>query len=231
MKIEFNKTGSQRKELVTAIGEILGVKPKYKGVPSMSYEVDYFTIDKAGNLEFDDRADSEEVENLLEELAKRGFISESNEETAETEKDPHSENVGLTVAVPKHEVNIDKLDALLDAKGYLIQKALGLEHLEYEIGAYEVRFPWFEEINPDEAISYTKFIEALCKMTMKQKRINATEKPVTNEKYAFRCFLLRLGFIGDEFKADRKVLLKNLSGSSAFKDGAKKEGNTDEISK
>lgn len=52
-----------------------------------------------------------------------------------------------------------------------------------------------------------------------------------NEKYAFRCFLLRLGFIGDEYKADRKVLLKNLSGSSAFKDGAKKEGNTDEISK
>ena len=168
---------------------------------------------------------------MLEELAKRGFIPEPNEEIVETEKDPHSENVGLTVAVPKNEVNIDKLDALLDAKGGLIQKALGLEHFEYEIGAYEVRFPWFEKINPDEAISYTKFIEALCKMTMKQKRINATEKAVINEKYAFRCFLLRLGFIGDEYKADRKVLLKNLSGSSAFKDGAKKEGNTDEISK
>ena len=197
----------------------------------MSYEVDYFTIDKVGNLEFDGRADSEEIKHLLEELAKRGFIPEPNEEIVETEKDPHSENVGLTVAVPKNEVNIDKLDALLDAKGGLIQKALGLEHFEYEIGAYEVRFPWFEKINPDEAISYTKFIEALCKMTMKQKRINATEKAVINEKYAFRCFLLRLGFIGDEYKADRKVLLKNLSGSSAFKDGAKKEGNTDEISK
>ena len=46
-------------------------------------------------------------------------------------------------------------------------------------------------------------------------------KPVENEKYAFRCFLLRLGFIGDEFKADRKVLLQNLSGSTAFKGGAK----------
>lgn len=231
MNIKFDKTGSERKEFVTAIGEILGVKPKYKGMPSMSYKVDYFTIDKVGNLEFDGRADSEEIKHLLEELAKRGFIPEPNEEIVETEKDPHSENVGLTVAVPKNEVNIDKLDALLDAKGGLIQKVLGLEHFEYEIGAYEVRFPWFEKINPDEAISYTKFIEALCKMTMKQKRINATEKAVINEKYAFRCFLLRLGFIGDEYKADRKVLLKNLSGSSAFKDGAKKEGNTDEISK
>lgn len=226
-----NYHAEDRKALVKAISDITGAKAVYKYMPTCAYEIDYFTVTKEGNLEFDDRADSEEVENLLEELAKRGFIPESNEETAETEKDPHSENAGLTIAVPKHEVNIDKLDALLDAKGYLIQKALGLEHLEYEIGAYEVRFPWFEEINPDEAISYTKFIEALCKMTMKQKRINATEKAVTNEKYAFRCFLLRLGFIGDEFKADRKVLLKNLSGSAAFKNGAKKEVNTSEISK
>jgi hypothetical protein len=220
-----------RKALAKEISNITGVKAVYKYMPTCAYEIDYFTITKEGNLEFEDSADSEEVENLLEELAKRGFIPEPNEEIVETEKDPHSENVGLTVAVPKNEVNIDKLDALLDAKGGLIQKALGLEHFEYEIGAYEVRFPWFEKINPDEAISYTKFIEALCKMTMKQKRINATEKAVINEKYAFRCFLLRLGFIGDEYKADRKVLLKNLSGSSAFKDGAKKEGNTDEISK
>ncbi len=38
-----------------------------------------------------------------------------------------------------------------------------------------------------------------------------------NEKYAFRCFLLRLGFIGPEYKAQRKVLLRNLNGSAAFK--------------
>ena len=58
---------------------------------------------------------------------------------------------------------------------------------------------------------------------------NATEKDVTNEKYAFRCFLLRLGFIGAEYKADRKILLKNLTGSSAFK--TVKEAADDEVSK
>lgn len=68
-------------------------------------------------------------------------------------------------------------------------------------------------------------------MSKEQKRITATEKTVDNEKYAFRCFLLRLGFIGDEYKADRKILLKNLKGSSAFKSGAKKEDDADEISK
>jgi len=42
---------------------------------------------------------------------------------------------------------------------------------------------------------------------------------VENEKYAFRCFLLRLGFIGAEYKIERKILLRNLTGSSAFKSG------------
>ena len=56
-------------------------------------------------------------------------------------------------------------------------------------------------------------------MALKQKRITTKEKPVDNEKYAFRCFLLRLGFIGAEYKTARKILLKNLSGSSAFRNG------------
>ena len=56
-------------------------------------------------------------------------------------------------------------------------------------------------------------------MSKDAKRITAKEKPVDNEKYAFRCFLLRPGFIGGEYKTDRKILLRNLSGSSAFKSG------------
>ena len=63
-------------------------------------------------------------------------------------------------------------------------------------------------------------------MAKEAKRVNGIDHPVDNEKYAFRCFLLRLGFIGDEFKAARKILLRNLSGSSAFRDG----GKSDEIS-
>lgn len=31
MRVEFNRTGAERKALVTAIGEILGTKPKYRG--------------------------------------------------------------------------------------------------------------------------------------------------------------------------------------------------------
>ena len=80
-------------------------------------------------------------------------------------------------------------------------------------------FPWFAQVDADSSAANTHFISALCEMSRNAKRVTATEKPVENEKYAFRCFLLRLGFIGSEYKAERKILLKNLTGSSAFKDG------------
>lgn len=52
----------------------------------------------------------------------------------------------------------------------------------------------------------------------------------TYEKYAFRCFLLRLGMIGADYKAARKVLLRNLTGSSAFRHGKPEGGADDAVS-
>ena len=90
-----------------------------------------------------------------------------------------------------------------------------------------VGFPWFSELpSPEETKAYSDFICKLCEFTVNAKRVTASEKETENEKYAFRCFLLRLGFIGEEYKQSRKILLKNLSGSSAFKNG----GQTHEIS-
>lgn len=242
MRIEFNRTGAERKELVTAIGEILEVKPKYKGMPSAAYEIDYFTVTRDGALEFDDRADSEEIENLLERLAERG-IAAGSAETAqawlEARKEELSEdsetrqqeaNVGLTVEIPLDKVQVGNLTKLLDAKGGLIKKALGVDDLRFEIRDDRIAFPWFDEVDADSAKAYTHFISALCRMAKEAKRVTAKEKETENEKYAFRCFLLRLGFIGAEYKAERKTLLKNLEGSSAFKSGQKKEADGDGIS-
>ncbi|MBQ2016779.1 MAG: virulence protein, partial [Clostridia bacterium] len=52
------------------------------------------------------------------------------------------------------------------------------------------------------------------------RRVTAKDKEVDNLKYAMRCFLLRLGFIGEEFKTHRAVLLRNLDGNSAFRSGS-----------
>lgn len=231
MRIEFNKTGAERKALVKAISEITGVDAVYKYMPTCAYEIDYFTVTKDGALEFDDRADSEEIENLLDQLADRGFAAEGKEVSEEPEETPQSESVGLTVAIPLEDVLVENLTKLLEAKATLIKKALGVESIRIEVDPEKVSFPWFSEIpDADTCRAYQNFIAALCKMSKEQKRINATEKAVDNEKYAFRCFLLRLGFIGAEYKADRKILLKNLDGSSAFKNGAKKEAESNEIS-
>ena len=241
MRFEFNRTGAERKALVQAMGEILEVKPKYLGMPTAAYQVDYFHIDKTGAVEFDDRADSEEIENLLERLAERGIVAapataqeaDTAEESADAEnnaEEPETEaqgaDLGLTVAMPRDsftDAALENLRKLVDAKGRLIKKALAVDSLPIETDGEKVSFPWFAEGQDSESVkAYTHFIAAICDMARNQKRITAKEKPADNEKYAFRCFLLRLGFIGAEYKGERKILLKNLSGSSAFKNGEPK---------
>jgi hypothetical protein len=84
----------------------------------------------------------------------------------------------------------------------------------------KISFPWFtSDIGPEEIEAYTLFIQKLGEMARKQKRVTTKEKDIVNEKYEFRCFLLRLGLIGSEYKAARKILLSRLSGSAAFRNG------------
>ena len=217
MTLRYNLTGSDRKRLVSSISEITGASAKYLGAPSFAYQVDYFTIDRNGSLSFDDRVDSEVIERLLQHIYDEGFdIDQSH---TEDEDEP----CAVCVSMPKSlftDSNLENLKALIAAKGSLIKKALGVADLPLEITDTKVSFPWFPATpTPDEMKAYDTFICKLCEMARNQKRINATEKPTDNEKYAFRCFLLRLGFIGAEYKTARKILLKNLSGSSAFKNG------------
>lgn len=236
MRVEFNRTGAERKALVTAIAEILRTKPKYMGMPTASYDFGGLIVDKNGALEFEDNVFPKDIHDLLHQLAERGFVAADSEEketykelSEETDTEPQDESTALTLAVPLETVAVENLTRLLEVKGQLIQKALGITELPIEVTEDAVSFPWFDTIpDADTAKAYTDFIAALCRMSKEQKRINATETEVTNEKYAFRCFLLRLGFIGAEYKADRKILLKNLTGSSAFK--TTKEAAADEIS-
>ena len=132
-----------------------------------------------------------------------------------------AETNGLTVEMPRSAFSalaLENLKCLLESKSNLIKKALDIETLALEITEEKVRFPWFNPQGDAAAVrAYTHFVSSLCEMAKAQQRVNATEKPVDNEKYAFRCFLLRLGFIGSKYKAERKILLSKLSGSSAFK--------------
>lgn len=222
MVIQFNVNGEDRKAMVKAIEDELGVKATYLGVPSCAYQIGSFKVGKLGELEFADGEMTEEVSKVIDACIRatggtpEGLPeAESDQEEAENTQE---EAPMLTISVPMDKVKVGNLTALVDAKAGLIRTALGVQDLRIDVGAEKVSFPWFcGDLDADTIQAYTQFVEALCKMSVNQKRVQAKEKPVENEKYAFRCFLLRLGFIGAEYKQTRKVLLKNFEGSSAFR--------------
>ena len=217
--LDYNVTGSERKRLVSAISTYTGVDAKYLYAPTFAYEIGAFLIDKNGVVSFDS---SEAVDGLVEALVGEGFVSQvSNLGIDDSENAQQSDTTGLTVEIPLEAVQVGNLTKILEGKGSLIKKALGINDLQFEVKDDRISFPWFSEVEPDEATAYSHFISAICEMAKNQKRITAKEKETDNDKYAFRCFLLRLGFIGAEFKTERKILLRNLTGSSAFKGGAK----------
>jgi hypothetical protein len=230
MTISYNCTGADRKKLVASIAEITGADSKYLGAPTFAYQVDYFTIDRNGGVTFDDRADSEEIENLLEGLDAAGFHAVPVK--AESADDEDSDR--LVVSMPLDgftKGSLDNLRKLVDSKQSLIKKALGAEALPITVTEDRVSFPWFSgTFDSDTTQAYIQFITSLCATAKEIKRVTATEKPTDNEKYAFRCFLLRLGFIGKEYKAERKILLRNLPGNSAFKVGSGKETTNNAVS-
>ena len=225
MVLHFNVKGESRKAMVTAIEKEIGGKARYLGVPSCAYEIGNYTVGRNGELEFGDFDDIDEVAPIVDACVMATGITPAEwEENKDAEETETEDTMELTVTLPFTKVNVGNLTSLLEAKGSLIKDALGITDLRFEMNEDSVSFPWFSKVEPEEAMTYTKFITAICEMTMKQKRITAKPKENENEKYAFRCFLLRLGFIGDEYKADRKLLLSKLNGSSAFKSGAKKGG-------
>ena len=222
MVIQFNVNGEDRKAMVKAIEDELGVKATYLGVPSCAYQIGSFKVGKLGELEFADEEMTEEASKVIDACIRATGVTPEglpdNESAQEEAENTQEEAPMLTISVPLDKVKVGNLTALVDAKAGLIRTALGVQDLRIDVGAEKVSFPWFSgDLDADTVQAYTQFIEALCKMSVNQKRVQAKEKPVENEKYAFRCYLLRLGFIGAEYKQTRKVLLKNFEGSSAFR--------------
>lgn len=231
MTVNYNVQGKKRKELAQIIAKWSGHELKYLGAPSFAYQIDCFIVDKEGTLIFDSGIGGEVIERLLEHLHNEGFVFEdfSNEPLVESNNESYDDDpelLNIVIQMPRADFDnksFQNLKDLIDSKADLIKKAFKTETLEVQTVGDKLEFPWFKKTrNPDEIKTYLHFITALCDMAKKLTRINKSEKPVENEKYAFRCFLLRLGFIGAEYKSERKILLENFTGSAAFKSGQKK---------
>ena len=299
MTVNYNVTGARRKEMTKVISEALGGwEVKYLGVPSCSYQVGDFEIDRHGALIFDDRTDTKLVERVLEALAQAGFECETvpDAETDEEEQSVSTSQFAGPYEMPwdedcnqkemteeemasamaeqdrliaeaavqqaereqkaelqaeeQEDVFVDQLsislpndldeharhnlDAVLAGKATLFKAAFQTESLEYEDANSKLTFPWFkyssQESMGDETNAYMLFLTKLVAYAKEAKRVTVKDKAVDNPRYAFRCFLLRLGFIGQEYKAARKILMRNLAGNSSWKEGHRKEADGHEVS-
>ena len=136
MEIRFNVTGSDRKNMVGIISNIIGMKAVYKFMPTCAYVIDNLTVSKDGTLIADERTDIETIRRVLEALESAGFtaealpeeLTEDTEEVAQ-ETDPADEKSdSLVVSMPLDgftENSLANLRKLIDSKQGLIKKALG----------------------------------------------------------------------------------------------------------
>lgn len=215
MTIYYNVTGSERKRLAQALGAITLWEPVYAGAPSFAYKVGNYTVDKNGAVSCPASASQEIVDQIIAKLKEEGFAPES------VEGDAFTVSLPCNLFTPEA---LDRLQEIIGGKAPLFSKAFQNEHISFEIEEDKLCFPWFHLHGLDgEAEAYSRFICALGKMARERQRITARPYTGTNDKFAMRLFLVQLGLNGPKYRQTRKILLMNLSGNSAWKNGAPEE--------
>lgn len=216
-EIRFTLESKQRPKLAQEIGNILGTAPHYERVPSCAYDIAGYRLDKEGVLHIPEGAE-ETAKDLILQLRERGF-----QDDAEITEEVPVQQDKLTIVIPRESITdmaLENLQKIIANKQILFQCAFRTDNTEIEITDEKINFTWFPyTADGDELAAYTQFISRLCDMARDAKRVSSKPTETDNDKYAFRCFLLRLGFIGKEYKTARKILLRNLTGNSAFRYG------------
>ena len=217
-EIRFTLEPKQRPKLAQEIGKILGTAPHYERVPSCAYDIAGYRLEKEGVLHIPEGVAVEMVEHLIHQLRERGF-----QDDAEFTEEVLLPKDKLTIAVPREifiDMALENLQKIIANKQILFQRAFRTDSTEIGITKEKINITWFPyTTDVDEIAAYTQFITRLCDMAKNAKRVSSKPTETDNDKYAFRCFLLRLGFIGNDYKTARKILLRNLTGNSAFRYG------------
>ena len=100
-------------------------------------------------------------------------------------------------------------------------------HATFTMGTIEFRLFQFANkgngrlggLHAGELKSYIQLCLALSAQAKAAKSASPKQPQVENPKYAMRTWLLRLGFIGEEFETARDILTRNLAGDAAFRNG------------
>ena len=233
MRINYNVTGADRKALVRAMVELLGEPPVYQGAPSFAYAVGGYRVDKDGMVSVPEDTAPEDIRKLVDALREKGFqpVEPAEQPTAAADSNPAQADEEdlrfLIIKVPRDGFTPEteeNLRRIIASKAPLLKKALETDSLEIVFTEDALCFQWFTLHGIDgESDAYNRLVTAMCKMAKEQKRVVAKECVADNEKFAMRLFLTRLGFIGDEYKTARRILLRNLTGNSSWRSGHRPE--------
>jgi len=207
MKINYNAQGKARGKLANIIAETINAECTYMKAPTHAYQVGDFTITREGILEFDSATiDEMQIKQVIQALEDGGFKYDGSE--------------SLAIGYPLEGFTpqaLENLKLMIKAKETLIMKALDVDSLPIETSETELTFAWFKAGLPhSDVYAYSQFITALCKTAKAKKRVTAQPKSsYDSERFSMRVFMISLDMKGAEFDYARKLMMRNLEGSSA----------------
>lgn len=199
--------GKDRKDIAETMALAVETVAKYEGPPNFTYEAFGWRVDRDGVLCSPDMDDGR--------LAQAASIAAALRDAGISAR---GTMIVYVFGLPQHvTVNISNI---LRSKASLMQQAFQCDQDEpFERGEHAVRLAFLPAtLDPDTLLAYLLFVIKLVHLASKLTRVTAKERDTSNFRYAFRCFLLRLGFIGDEYKQARKLLLQHLDGDGSWRD-------------
>lgn len=236
VKFQMGLTGITRKAATEIIGSTLNLKPEYKGGTLHAYEIGEWSVftdntiapqNEAGEatddlkvgVSFTD-SNFEEVSMVLQALQDAGAIIND------------SCRLAIIINDLKHTDNSKQnLMRLFEGKQKLILDTLGVHDGTIDIAKDTVTLRLFNSTFDIEKIkAYEQFSTLLNKFSTILKTASTKKNETDNPKFTMRVFFIRLGMVGDEYKSARKILLANLEGNSAFRNGKPKAEEKVEVS-
>lgn len=98
-------------------------------------------------------------------------------------------------------------------------------HATFTKGTIEFRLFQFADpadgkrngLHAGEMKAYIQLCLAMSQLAKMVRTASPKPQQTDNDKYAMRCWMLRLGFIGEEFATAREILLRNMEGNAAWR--------------
>lgn len=150
MKLNYNVTGENRKQMVAIISQMAGVRPVYTRMPECAFLIGNIKVSKTGEMIWDERTDEELIGKVMEALSAVGFRAEEADSTGMDTETHEAETTGLIISFPLDggsngvaitEAVLENLRKLIASKATLIQKALKADRLTVETTVDQISFP------------------------------------------------------------------------------------------